>query len=421
MALQSLVGLQKASRTLRKPQHTFQVRHQAWQIQPFMIAPVLPGETMKNLLLQARAVTQPIKNALIGWWLEYYFFYVKLNDLDGRADFTEMFVDPAKDLSTYQSVTEDVPTYFYGGTAVGSINWVNLLLEKVVTEYFRDEGEAWDDFLIDGLPIASISRQSWLDSVSTDTLMAAQDVDVDIDADTTIMASEVEFAMQQWEFMRQVGLTNASYEDFLATYGVRPKEEELHIPELVRYIREWTYPTNTVDPTDGTPSSACSWSIAERADKDRFFREPGFLFGVTVARPKVYLSKQAGAAASMLEDAYGWLPAVLLNDVRTSLRKFAGETAGAAADAEGPLKNAADDYWVDLRDLFMYGDQFVNFALTETDAGFVALPTAANQKRYAASTDADALFVSGADGLVKQDGVVSLGIASRQVDQTARV
>ena len=66
----------RVSRSGRRPQHTFQLRHKPWVVQPFMIAPVLPGDTMKNLLLQARAVSSPVKNPLIGWWLEYYFFYV---------------------------------------------------------------------------------------------------------------------------------------------------------------------------------------------------------------------------------------------------------------------------------------------------------------------------------------------------------
>ena len=68
----------------------------------------------------------------------------------------------------------------------------------------------------------------------------------------------------------------------------------------------------------------------------------------------------------------------------------------------------------------MYGDQFVNFALTETNAGLVALPTAAMQKRYPAKTDIDGLFVGTTDAarLCRQDGVLSLSIASALEDRT---
>jgi hypothetical protein len=77
-----------------------------------------------------------------------------------------------------------------------------------------------------------------------------------------------------------------------------------------------------------------------------------------------------------------------------------------------------EDYWVDVRDLFLYGDQFVNFALTATDAGLVALPTAAMQKKYASATDADGLFTSASPAnLVRADGVVNLTIAGTTVGQ----
>jgi hypothetical protein len=69
------------------------------------IAPVLPGETMKNLLLQARVVSDPIKNPLIGWWCEFYFFYVKHRDLDDRDVFTEMMVNPATTTSSLNEAT----------------------------------------------------------------------------------------------------------------------------------------------------------------------------------------------------------------------------------------------------------------------------------------------------------------------------
>lgn len=75
---------------------------------------------------------------------------------------------------------------------------------------------------------------------------------------------------------------------------------------------------------------------------------------------------------------------------------------------------------MDLVDLFMYGDQFVNFALTETNAGLVALPTPALQKKYPSQTDIEGLFVgtTAATRLVRQDGITTLAIASALQDRT---
>lgn len=406
----------RQSRKLRRPQHTFQLRSKPWALQPFMIAPVVPGETMQNLLLQARVVSDPIRNPLIGWWSEYYFFYVKHRDLNIRDDVQSMVLDPAYDINTAHPDTAD-PMFYHSG---GAINWAKHCLERVVEEYFRNEGETWDGFTVDGMPAAGIAVQNWMDSLHSDTEHVQHDVDVDLDADTNIMASEIEAAMRQWQLLREHGMTQMTYEDYLASYGVRPALQELHRPELIRYIREWTYPSNTIDPITGAPTSALSWSIAERADKARYFAEPGFIFGVYVARPKLYFSQQTGSAVVAMTDAWTWLPAMLSDQAEHSLR---GYVAGA-----GPLGNAASAYWLDVRDLLMYGDQFINFSLTETDAGLVALPTTSLQKRYASETMADLLFkdestvepaYTATKLYVRQDGVVSLSIQSKVEDRSA--
>lgn len=362
-----------------------------------MIAPVLPGESMKNLLLQARVVSDPIKHPLIGWWQEYYFFYVKHRDLEIRDALTDMMLDPDLNTSAY-NVAADPLTYHAGGT----IDWVRQCLDCITEHYFRNEGEAVLAGNIDGLPTASIDVQNWLDSAINDAEFAIFDGDdVDLNADDTITAGEIDKAMRMWQFQMAHKLTDMTYDDFLRSYGVRTARIENHKPELIRFVRDWTYPSNTVEATTGVPSSALSWSIAERGDKDRFFAEPGFVFGVTVSRPKVYLDNMDGAAVAMMTDAMSWLPALMRDDPNTSLRRFAAGT--------GPLRSNTDAYWVDIADLLLYGDQFVNFELDGTHSS-VALPTPSLQKRYAAAADADALF-SGANKRIRSDGVVSLTVA----------
>lgn len=402
--------VQPARRKMRHPQHPFQVRTRPWQIAPFFIAPVLPGETLKNLLVQSRVVSDPVKSSLVGWWYEKFFFYVKHRDLDGRDTFSAMMLDPSTSLAAFNQAA--LAEYYHAST---TISWVKECLQRVTDYYFRQDGEAWNTYTIGNLPSAQINVTNWLDSAQNDAARAAiADVNVDLNANATITASEVDKAMWTWQLLRTQGMTNMTYEDFLASYGVRPSEVDVHKPELVRYIRDWTYPTVHVEPSTGAPSSALVWKISERADKDRFFSEPGFLFGVCIARPKVYLSKQDGSVTDLMTDLYAWLPAVLRDDVEASLKKVAALNA--------PLKSNTDAYWVDLKDLFTYGEQYVNFALSATDAGLVALPTAALQKRYASSTDADALFSAAAPAnQLRQDGIVSLSIATNLEDLTQRV
>jgi hypothetical protein len=401
-------SLPSQGRKTRKPQHSFYVRSSAFGIQPFFIAPVLPGETMRSLLLQSRAVSDPIKNKLTGWWLEYYFFYVKLRDLNERVTLTEMLIDPTDDLASLNEAADT--QHHHLGSAP---NFVRLCLQRVVEEYFRNEGEAWNIVMHGSNPAAQVNNTSWIDSLIRDADYVRPDVNVDLNANATILASEVDEALRRYQWMRANGITDMSYEEYIAQHGIRMPEEEQHVPELIRYVREWTYPTNTVEPTTGVPSSAVVWSIQERADKDRFFREPGFLFGVTVARPKVYLGRMRGNMVDYLNTAVNWLPVMMSDDPHTRMKKFAA--------LSGPIPDSTVDYWVDVADLFLYGDQFTSFATTVADGtvNVVDLPaTGGTNKKYVSLADADALF-TGASGRVRQDGVVSLTIAGTVIDLTA--
>jgi hypothetical protein len=405
-----IADIPQVGRKGRRPEHRFQIRQQPWVIQPFMIAPVLPGDTMKNLLMQARVVSDPVKNPLIGWWMEFYFYYIPHRALAGSVQFQAMMLDP--NATAGNTSNQDINLHRYNN----SVDWIGQCLDTIVKEFYRDEGETVFSQTINTKPAAQLSVTSWLDSVMTQAAFdATMPPDVDVegpDANTVISASEIDRAMRQWEFLRSARLTDQTYEDFLRTYGVRiPDREQVVLPELIKYSREWTYPSNTVDPLTGTPTSALSWSISERADKDRFFREPGFIVGCSVARPKVYL-RTDGSAVGMLDNVFGWLPAVLGNDPYASLK-----VQNAFA---GPLANQNQNYIVDLKDLYLYGDQFINFALTETDAGIVAAPTGALQKKYPVDADVTNLFKTAAKN-VRYDGVVHLNILARVVDTTAKV
>lgn len=417
MTMLQMPRVGNTARTPRRPQHRFYLETRPWQIQPFLIAPVLPMETMKNALIQARVVSDPLVSSLTGWHCEFYLFYVKHRDLADRDDFANMMITPGTDVSSHKATAYDVDLY----TPKGGMKWVEYCLDRVRDEYFRDEGEEGTTYEIDGLPAAWIAQDAFYQSGvnAADFATSGYDLNVDLDSDTNITASEIEDSMRQWQLLRHSGVTDMSYEDYLASFGLRqPEVIEPHRPELIRYVRKWTYPTNTVEPTTGVPSSAAVWSISERADKDRLFTEPGFVFGVTVARPKIYLSKQKGNAAALMDDAYRWLPALLHSDHAISWREV--------ANGDGPFEDITDvdGYWIDVRDLLMHGDQFVNVDVgTATGFSSIALPADDFQKRFPTLAMAQSLFTDQSPGTaqkIKYDGVVSLNILGTQRDTTPR-
>lgn len=409
---------QRMAREMRSPQHSFNVTFRPWQIQPVCLAPVLPGETLANAKIMSRVVTDPLQNKLIGWWCEFYLFYVKHRDMAAATTFQNMMLDAETDMSAVQATATDTFTYEHAG----GVQWVSQSLNAVVDEYFRDRAAGHDssDFVVGGLPLAKINERSWLDSVMHDSDYVVDNPEVVVGGDGLITGREIETALRQWEALQGLGMQNMTYEDYLETFGVKLPEEERVVPELLRYVRTFSYPSNTIDPTDGSAASAVSWSLDERAGKPRFFKEPGFVLGLMVTRPKVYRRTQIGSAACMLDSLYSWIPVMLNDQYRASVL---GRTTSNGALGTTPGAN----YVWDTRDLFMYGDQFVNGSLADTDRNLVDLPTATLKRGFADSDDMNSVFVdnTGASGLnvIRADGIVSLNIKGRQAshDSTATI
>jgi len=409
-------------RVMRNPAHPFQLRTRPYGLQPFMISPVLPGETLKNMVLMSRTVTKPIKNPLIGWWNEYYVFYVRLRDIEYHLRDTkgewldEMVTSPGTfDPTPLKAASADAAFYH----SAGGIPWAKYCTELITEFYFRDEGEDWDDKMVGSVPMVQIGSRNWMDSLTLDDVKRTdRDFDLDLNNDGTLTATELSDGMAHYNALRDAGLETMDYEDWIATFGVKVPEREdtsssQYRPELLRYSRQWAYPTNTVEPTTGVPSSAVSWIDSVRADKDRLFKEPGFIVGLTVQKPKAYLQDPTGALAGFMQTLENWLPAISHKEYEKGFLEFAAN-AGPLANKIGTTPFEA--YWVDLRDLLIYGDQFSNFAL-DSSASAVPVIEALGGGRYTTTTAIDALF-AGTDKYIQVDGICNLTIAGRQEDRT---
>lgn len=421
----------QVKRKIRSPRHPFFVAQQPYEIKPFFIAPVLPGETMKSLRVQGTCKSGLMREHLTGWWLEHYFFYVKHRDLAERDLITDIHV--ANTTSEDLTSPGDMPEYYHAGTS-NAINWTQKCLVRVVEEYFRNEGETFDEAQSsDGLPLAAVNQDSWLDSAIRDGALAAGGSDFLPDealeeglAEANAVPAGFENHYDHWLVMRRNNLIATDFEDYLRANGIKVAEEDVnpHRPELLRYTRNFQTPKRALAST-GEEASRLDWSISETADKDRLFKEPGFVFGVQVLRPKSYRD-QNGTAVSLLNDAWSWLPALLGDNPETSLRTLSAADAGAMFGAyEG-----TEDVVVDLRDLYLYGDQFVS-AVSNGQNAFNhvitdAVPNATFGRRYvdlAANYGAEFWFATAAttppETLVLPpkafvcEGLVSLSIASR--------
>jgi hypothetical protein len=131
----------------------------------------------------------------------------------------------------------------------------------------------------------------------------------------------------------------------------------------------------------------------------------------------MYMANLKQPGSSLMNDAYSWLPAILRDDAASSVIRV----TDAATDALGGI--AASSPWVvDIKDLLLYGDQFVNFTLASTDANMLALPNANLGHRFAVQSEVDGLFMTAADapGGIRMDGIVRLSILGTQTDTSVQ-
>lgn len=403
----------KTERIGRYPKHVFRVNALPFTAQPFCIAPVLPAESLSNMYFEARVVSDPILNPIIGWKQEFYFFYVRMGDLMLDA-VKEMFVDPANtDLTATMGAAANV-TWSYTGK--GGVNWMNLAMQRIMLGYFRDEGEAWDAHkTAAGVPMVQIRDTFWMDSLTDKDLMPEGAA---ISGATD--AGDLDRLMDAFEQLRALGIANMTYEDWLRQMGISIPNKDENKPELIARFGDYQYPSNTIDPTTGAPSSAVSWVFKNGSKDPKFFKEPGFVVGIAVTRPKVYFAGLAGSAAGWMSRAWDWMPSYLSAMPETSLKNFAGDT--------GPLGDrttAPDGHWIDMRDVLLYGDQFQNvsaFNVVPANVGaenMLALPTGDTfNTKNPTEAMAKALFKTGGSENIKMDGYVSFNIKGAQVDHT---
>ena len=126
--------------------------------------------------------------------------------------------------------------------------------------------------------------------------------------------------------------------------------------------------------------------------------------------------------SGFLQTAFDWLPALLRNQAHTSLRKFHGGN-----DYDGPFGWFPQEHWIDVKDLFLYGEHFTNYKLNPGDTGHTSsngvkfdygAGSHVHQMTYASVQDALNLFKDPDKCFVRQDGIVRLSIKGALMDTT---
>lgn len=412
----------------RYPSNPFNLQFRPFEIQPMMLHPVLPGETLKACLWQSQLWSDPLvagsKNT--GWTLEGFVWYVPWECLPGWELASDGLGRDLRDMMvTGESLNINVYPAGLNWTCrpPGGCDYVWEALKRTVECYFRDEGEAWDVSLSPGgVPHAKFKGRGGrdvLDKLTLQTAYADRRQNLDFDASGTITVDDMILAMMEAGAKEQGTMTDMDYEDWVRAAGGRVRQgaieqdrDTYHEPELLFEFREFTYPTATVDPVSGTPSVAVGWRSVKSAKKAFRFPSWGWVFGAVVVRPKVYYRNVEGLFADMMQTRDHWFPPNLDGRVY--------EPHMLIDDATGPLKTIMDtanvDYYIDLRDLLNYGEQFTNYQVGGAgSAPSVSVPTSTGARHYPATNDGMQVFTDTTNGRLRMDGVVSLNIAGQAV------
>ena len=162
------------------------------------------------MFFQARVVTDPIKNPIIGWWLDHWWFYVPFSALPNATALKELMITEGATLAAISSAA-NVSLYHKNGP--------NFLLEclQVITEtYFREREVAWNAAgttvnqgpTPDTLPIIGVNAESWLDSVIPITDVPTTDgVAVD---EVVGLYDDLDNRRLMYERLLQLGMTTAT-------------------------------------------------------------------------------------------------------------------------------------------------------------------------------------------------------------------
>ena len=415
MVQRTLMSAPNTSRKGRYPKHTFNVQEKPFTLQPLGFARVLPGDTLKNLKFESRAVSNPILNPRIGWKKQYFFFYVRITDLLNAA-IRDLFVDPTNSEITAGVEAANAPAWY---CAKGGVNWMKLGTEQIVNHWFRDSGENMATAqLANGIPIVQIRQNSFLDSLTDVT-----DMPEGAAIATATDAADLERLMELFEQLRAMNIADMTYEDWLKSNGINIPGKDENKPELLWQTSDFQYPTNHIgtDATNkGVPTSALSWVFNTGMRDPKQFREPGFVMAFSVTRPKIYWGGLFGSAAGFAKRAWDWAPNYMREMPETRLKSFAVDT--------GPLGERttnADGYFLDMVDELLYGDQWQNVSAIGADPLFdpsnhmLPLPAGTAIKwKYPTEAMVNSFFVDTINPYIKQDGYFSLSIMGHEVDHT---
>ncbi len=339
----------------RRPVFRASVELEPWEITPFMCFPLLPGETLHNILVDGRFLLNGCVSPLYPWYLDVQIFAVKLSDLD--IDFEQILLQSAQ---AGPSSLVDSAAKPMVGEAVGGISISNLVYKRIVDQFWKTDNVLPNSTINTDLKIAPVKwrgSHATLVEGETEKLMLRPD---------EITSDELKFDLLD---------ADPTWTDVLRQYGVKVSQGEAGVPERIMWESIAKHPVFVQSDAADTIVTRYQvlWSVREARLTGKgqgiFAKEPMAIMGLVTIRPEIIEGNKRFMQINDLTDRERWWapPFNTMDAVQNLLQEpGSGITAGHAwVDA------AAGTTFINALDYWFMGESFTNMdwnAATPPDA-----------------------------------------------------
>lgn len=341
---------------------------------PLAAFPLNAGDTLENLSMSGRFISQPIKHPINGAWFEQWIAAVPLS-LINSAFFTDL-----APVTTGFTAAADQPRYF---TKAGGLDLIKRAYDLVVAEYFTRVGATPP--VNDGVTMLPRMGVDWTENL----MLKPSALNVSL-----LPMQGVNTALTGIDLESERALIESSdYRDWVQQFGVKDPARNDIRPRILRYLRNWSLPQNVIDPASGSPRSAFYWSPTLKLEKRMRAPEPTIVLVLGAWRPQMFSDYLPQSYLSRMAGIKEWLPPH-------------NEAAWSPIQGNDPLFKAGfgvvgDNLIFDRSDIWSRGEQFINCLPADSPypvpvSTSTGVPGGQDQMRgkYPTAADINALFVT---------------------------
>lgn len=328
----------------RRPVFRAALELEPWEITPFCCFPLLPGETLHNVLIDGRFLLNGCVSPLFPWYLDLQMYAVKLSDLD--IDF-ELILKHRGDTGPSGLANSAAAPHL--GEAVGGITISGLVYKRICDQFWKTDNVLPNSIVNTDLFIAPVK---WRGSSSTHVEGE--------NPDDFLRPDEILTDAMKIDLLDR----DPNWDDILRSYGVVRSAVEAGVPERIMWESMAKFPVFVQSDAADTIVTRYQvlWSIREARLTARgqglFAKEPMAVMGMVTIRPEIIEGNKAFMMINDLTDRERWWvpPFNTMDAVQDILQEpGSGITAGHSwvDAAPGVTQMNMLDYW------FM-GESFTN-------------------------------------------------------------